>query len=281
MCRLYSLRANEPTRVECSLVRAQNNLMRQSQGDAEGLDHLHGWGVADFANGVPSIEKDAWAADHGDYFTKKAARVYAHTVLAHVRRATVGAPSDENTHPFGFGRFVFAHNGTLPGFETLRSVLLEHIDPLHRAEIRGHTDSEHIFHFLLTMWSHGPQTDLLETVRRGLEQIVSWCNDLTPCKTVGLNVLFSDGETLVGSRFNRTLWFIERDEEFVCGICGRPHVHHIPGTNYRAVEVASEPLTPGENWKAIPNGTVFSVDPDYRLRFLPLLAAQASDRIPV
>ena len=34
MCRLYAMRANEPTRVECSLVHAQNALMQQSQGDA-------------------------------------------------------------------------------------------------------------------------------------------------------------------------------------------------------------------------------------------------------
>ena len=47
MCRLYALRANEPTRVECSLVRSQNNLMRQSERDSEGLVHGHGWGVAE------------------------------------------------------------------------------------------------------------------------------------------------------------------------------------------------------------------------------------------
>ncbi len=46
MCRLYALHANEPIRVECSLVTAQNALMRQSQGDSEIVltdgDHLVG-----------------------------------------------------------------------------------------------------------------------------------------------------------------------------------------------------------------------------------------------
>jgi glutamine amidotransferase len=50
MCRLYALSANEPTRVECGLVRSQNALMRQSQSDAEGKAHGHGWGVADYPN---------------------------------------------------------------------------------------------------------------------------------------------------------------------------------------------------------------------------------------
>jgi len=102
MCRLYALKANEPTRVKCSLVHAQNAQMAQSAGDSEGLVHGHGWGVADYANGVPLIEKQTWAAFQGVHFARKAARVYARTVVAHVRRATVGIQSIENTHPFQY-----------------------------------------------------------------------------------------------------------------------------------------------------------------------------------
>ena len=275
MCRLYALRANEPTRVECSLVRSQNNLMRQSAGDAEGMVHGHGWGVADYPDGVPVVERQTWAAYEGEHFARKAARVYAHTVVAHVRRATVGPPGLENTHPFEFGRFIFAHNGTVPNFDQVRLRMLDHIDPLHRGEIKGQTDSEHVFHYLLTLWSHGPQTDLLETVREGLERVVDWCREIEPDRPVGLNVVLSDGEQLVGSRLNRSLWFVERREVFRCPICGESHVHHEAATRYRAVEVASEPITPGEDWKGVPNGTVFAVDPDYRLRFEPLRALPA------
>jgi glutamine amidotransferase len=270
MCRLYALRANEPTRVECGLVRAQNNLMRQSRGDAEGQTHTHGWGVADYRDTLPAIEKQTWAAYHNEHFAKTAARVYAHTVVAHVRAATIGPPAPENTHPFVHGRFSFAHNGTLPNFEQVRPLLLEHTDPVHRAEIRGQTDSEHIFHYLLTRWAHGPQTSLLETVRDGLNQIIAWCLAIDPERRVGLNIVLSDGEQLVGSRLNRTLWYLERDAIIECAICGKPHVHHEPKTAYRAVEVASEPVTPDDPWKGVPNGTVYSVDPDYRLHFLPL-----------
>jgi hypothetical protein len=41
--------------------------------------------------------------------------------------------------------------------------------------------------------------------------------------------------------------------------------------HYRAVEVASEPIT-HEHWRQVPNGTVFSVDPDFRLNIVPLSA---------
>ena len=137
MCRLYGFQATEPTRLECSLVRAQNALMAQSVMDREGLTHGHGWGVAEHPDGLPFVEKQAWAAYHGEHFKKTAARLYSRMAVAHVRRATVGAPGLENTHPFVHGVWLFAHNGTVPNFEQVRSSLLPGLDELHRSEIRG------------------------------------------------------------------------------------------------------------------------------------------------
>jgi glutamine amidotransferase len=270
MCRLYALRANEPTRVECSLVRAQNALMAQSREDRAGLAHGHGWGVADYADGVPLVEKNTWAAYHGEHFQKRAARIYAHTVVAHVRRATVGPASIENTHPFVHGRWIFAHNGTVPHFDIVRERLMENIDPIQHESIHGQTDSEHVFHYLLSLWAHQPEVYLLETVQKGIRQIVGWCHEIDPEAPIGLNVVLTDGEHLAGSRLGRTLWFLERDHTFVCPICGKPHAHHEPGTGYRSVEVASEPLTDETDWKGVPDGSVFSVGPDFALQFEPL-----------
>ena len=89
MCRLYAMHANEPTRVECGLVIAQNALMAQSKRDMTGYSHGHGWGVADYNDGLPLVEKQTWAAFHGAHFAKKAAKVYARTVGA--RRSAVRA----------------------------------------------------------------------------------------------------------------------------------------------------------------------------------------------
>jgi len=278
MCRLYALMANEATRVECSLVRAQNNLMRQSEGDADGIEHAHGWGVADYACDRPVVEKQAWAAYHGEHFPRKAARVYAHAVIAHVRRATVGATSMENTHPFCYGRFTFAHNGTIPEFERIRERLLAETDPLHRGAIHGQTDSEHLFHYLMTLWSRGSQADLLATVRAGLEQVVNWCHEVAPGRKVGLNIVLCDGRQLVASRLNRSLWYLYRDEIVRCAVCNRPHVHHEPKAAYRAVEVASEPVTPHEPWRLLPDASVFGVDADYRLRVVALRVPGAAAR---
>jgi len=275
MCRLYALHASEPTRVECSLVHAQNALMAQSRGDEEGLMHGHGWGVADYPDGVPMVERQTWAAFKGEHFAKKAARVYARTVVAHVRRATVGPPATENTHPFIHGRWIFAHNGTVPNFAAVRDLMLEDIDPANRADIHGTTDSEHVFHYLLSLWAANPQIDLLETLRIGLNHVVDWCQSVDPDAPIGLNVILTDGENVVGSRLGRSLWFLERDGVFTCDICGKPHTHHDPKAVYRSAEVASERITPEPGWKGVPDASVFSIDSDYRFRFLPLEAEMA------
>jgi predicted glutamine amidotransferase len=216
---------------------------------------------------LPMVERQTWAAFHGEHFAKSAARVYAKTVVAHVRRATVGPPGIENTHPFVHGRWIFAHNGTVPNFEKVRDILLDHLDPLHRTEIQGSTDSEHVFRYILSRWQHHPEQDLLSVLKHSLEQVVNWCLELDAEAKIGLNVILTDGNKLMGSRLNRSLWFLKRDQIFVCPICGKPHVHHEPKTQYRSLEVASERITHEYGWKGIPNGTVYSVDSDYELRF--------------
>ncbi len=271
MCRLYAMHANEPTRVECGLVKSQNALMAQSRSDMQGYAHGHGWGVADYPNGVPMIEKQVWAAFHGEHFSRKAARVYAKTVVAHVRRATVGGTSIENTHPFNHGRWIFAHNGTVPNFDEVRLRLLEHMDPLHRSHISGTTDSEHIFRYLLSLFLRHPEGGLLRTLADGLSHIVQWSQEVDPQARVGLNIILTDGEHMVGSRLNRSLHYLIRDCIFDCPICGQPHVHHDPQRRYRAIEIASEPVTDGEDWYEVPENSVFRVGEDYRLDMMPLI----------
>lgn len=269
MCRLYALRANEPTRVECSLVHAQNALMAQSAGDTEGLVHGHGWGVADYTDGLPMVEKQVWAAYDGEHFAKKAARVYAHTVVAHVRRATVGIPAIENTHPFAHGRWIFVHNGTVPDFLKVRDRMIEEIDPLLRNDIAGTTDSEHIFYYILSLHLKHPEQPLMEIMRQAIRQVADWSAEVTPGRKVGLNMIMTDGDHFAGSRFGRTLWHLERDYTFECPICGRSHVHHERGADYRSVEIASEPLS-DENWLEIPDSHVYTVDEDFYLLTQPV-----------
>ena len=259
MCRLYGFCATEPTKVECTLVHAQNALMAQSRSDLKGVSHAHGWGVVTYDNAAPHAERQAWAAYRGEHFQRAASRVYADLVIAHVRRATVGAPDMHNTHPFVHGRWSFAHNGTAPHFGRLKERFLNHIAPPLRGEIKGETDSEHLFYYLLSLMDAAPQKALTAIVKEGVETVASWVAAIDVEAKPGLNVMMTDGEKMVGVRWGRSLYHVERDGVYDCEICGFPHIRHDPDHDYRAVVVASEPLT-HEVWIEIPDRSLWSVE---------------------
>ena len=70
-------------------------------------------------------------------------------VLVHARCATVGSYKDENTHPFRYRRWLFAHTGTIEGFDASRPALLASLPDHFRRGIHGETDSEHAFALFL------------------------------------------------------------------------------------------------------------------------------------
>ena len=251
MCRLYAFRSTEDTKVECTLVHSQNALMTQSEQDQSGLSHSHGWGIVTY-DGQETQDKQAWAAYHGEHFKQSAAKVYANLVLAHVRRATVGEPSAVNTHPFKYQQWAFVHNGTIPSFKKVQPKLLEAMGPQHQQRIRGETDSEHLFHYAMSLTERFPERTLESIVRQVVNDTLGWIKEASATAKPGLNLVLTDGDLIAGSRLGRTLYYVERSGVYDCEICGFPHIHHESNHNHRAVVVASEPLT-HEDWIPFPD----------------------------
>lgn len=71
-------------------------------------------------------------------------------VLGHVGRPSLGGLRTENTHPFRYRQWLFAQTGTLPVTAQVRERLLAEVPDFLRAGIRGDTDSEVVFHVLLS-----------------------------------------------------------------------------------------------------------------------------------
>ena len=273
MCRLYGFRANEPTKVECTLVHAQNALLVQSRSDLRGVSHTDGWGIACYSGAQPQVERRDAAAYDDVHFSETAERIYAHTVIAHVRRATVGGPSTLNTHPFRYRHWAFAHNGTVTAFEKIRAEMEQETSSALQRHRQGTTDSEQIFYWLLTRLEaagidphrRGSELGVIGAVLAdSVQRLASWCDEAGTEEPAKLNLLLTDGKLLVASRWNNTLHRVERIGVHDCEICGIPHVHHQQGQRYRAVVVASEPIS-DEPWQAIPQGHLVSVDAESRL----------------
>jgi hypothetical protein len=74
----------------------------------------------------------------------------ADLIFMHTRNATVGQMRRENVHPFRFKEWLFAHNGTIYGFEEIKPKILDSIPSFIHRNLKGETDSEHLFHLFLS-----------------------------------------------------------------------------------------------------------------------------------
>ena len=144
MCRIFSFRSVIKSQVHKSLVGTDNALAIQS------TKHPDGWGVAYYVRGVPHLIKSAEPAINDNIFRKVSGVVSSETVVAHIRKATMGVNNILNVHPFQFGQWVFVHNGNIKNFPQYRPRLLAMVSPELRRFILGSTDSEVIFYLVLT-----------------------------------------------------------------------------------------------------------------------------------
>ena len=267
MCRLYSFRSNVRRKVECELIRAQNSLITQSLQDERGSSNPHGWGLGTYSNGASNIVRQLDPAYDSEEFRWTAAQVYTCNVMAHVRRATIGKLSLENTHPFEHGRWMLIHNGNINAFQAIRPMMLDAMSPSIRESVQGDTDSEHVFKYIMSLHEQRTEEPILDILRQGIKQVINWSEEAEPGSEAALNIIMSNGEETLGSSLGRSLWYVKRKAVHPCEVCGGAlHVEEDPGADYRAVVIASEPITNDEEWTAVPEGSLFHIDSNISLK---------------
>lgn len=270
MCRLYGFMSNARRKVECELIHSQNGLLVQSRRDERGQTNADGWGLGTYLNGLPVVTKEIDPAFSGDAFRWAAANVESRDVLAHIRRATVGRISLANTHPFVYRKWMFSHNGDLAAFERLQPRILGFMGGEHGSLIEGTTDSEHVFHMVMAEQDRRPQETGVNVLAGVIRTLVEWSHGVDPNAEAALNVMWTDGKRLIGSRLGRSLWFVERTAVHPCQVCGGEiHISEMPDA-YRAVVVASERITTDEEWHEVPEGSVYEVGPELRMYIKPM-----------
>ncbi len=261
MCRLYGFRSSQRRKVECELIEAQNSLLRQSLGDATGQVHGDGWGLGHYEQHAPFLARQPSAASAGDAFRWASAKAFTTNAVAHVRHATVGQLRIDNTHPFQLDEWLFAHNGTLGAFALIKPRLLAGMSPEIRARPRGDTDSEHVFHYILSCLQRQPEQPLVAAVRRAVTDVRAWSREADAKAEMALNCVLTDGRRSVVQRLGRSLWSVQREYVHPCQVCGGAlHVAEPVQADYRAVAFASEPITTDEDWVEAADGTLFAVD---------------------
>ena len=236
MCQLLGMNCNVPTDVMFSFAGfAERGGRTDHHGD--------GWGIAFFEDkGLRHF------VDHQSACASPVAELIRHypiksrNVISHIRKATQGAVTLENCHPFVrelWGRYwVFAHNGDLKNFAPR---LHGSFHPV------GNTDSEQAFCWLLQELakSHADVPSVAEltlTLRELAPQIA---------KHGTFNFLLSNGEAL-WAHASTQLWHVVRQHPFGSATLRDEDLsvnfaeHAAPGD--RVAVVVTAPLTTDEVW---------------------------------
>ncbi|MBX3259711.1 MAG: class II glutamine amidotransferase [Labilithrix sp.] len=269
MCRLVGIVASEITEFGLVLKEAPRSLARLSR------EHPDGWGVAAHGgpdsipppsersphDGIWRVHKGTNPAGECDRFLEIASRSAGTVLIAHVRQKTVGPTSIANTHPFVQSGWVFAHNGTLVDHASLRA----QTSSARLAQVRGDTDSEVLFAYLLTRLDEAglARVGASASARAEATRVIALAaEELRARKAGAFNFLLSDGASCFVHRFGRSLFLLERSPHDPprARDAGAPGAPPGPWTPRRhAVLVASERLTE-EPWRELPEGSLLRID---------------------
>jgi predicted glutamine amidotransferase len=256
MCRLFGMTSGH-TAVKATfwLLEAPDSLAQQSRKEPDGT----GLGVFD-EHGKPEVFKQPLAAYEDQAFAREARELRSRTFIAHVRYASTGAISSENTHPFEQDGRLFAHNGVIGEPERLDPELGE-----FRRLVHGETDSERFF-ALITKQIAEHQGD----VGAAIASAAGWIGDNLP--VFALNCVLLTATDLWALRYPdvHELHVLERAAG---GPSGGRHLEHASASgrvrvrsgelrDKPAVVVATEPMDEDPGWRELDPGALLHVDGD-------------------
>ena len=245
MCELLGMNCNVPTDICFSFTG-----FRQRGGSTD--QHSDGWGIAFFEgrgcrvflDPSPAVRSPVAELVH-NY------PIRSMNVIAHIRKATKGVVSLENTHPFMrelWGRYwIFAHNGTLEGFAPH---LTGNYQPgrhhRQRAGLLLHSRS-----VLRESFSGGHAS----RCRRWSSMLVRLTKEVSRHGT--FNYLLSNGDFLFAHCADR-LFYIVRQAPFTTAHLVDDDVEvdfsQVTTPSDRVAVIATLPLTNNEKWTALQQG---------------------------
>ncbi|TCB42108.1 class II glutamine amidotransferase [Acinetobacter terrestris] len=243
MCQLLGMNCATPTDVTFSF-------RGFSQRAGITSDHCDGFGIAFFEDKACRLFVDNQSAVESPI--AELVRNYpikSRNVIAHIRKATQGKITLENSHPFSrelWGRqWIFAHNGDLHGFNP---TLSGRFTPV------GNTDSERAFCFLLDQLVlkfgyHEPK----------LDQIFDVLAEVSPkiAEHGTFNFCLSNGQALFTYAITKLHWLV-REYPFkpaqLIDLDVEVDFSQVTTPEDRVAVITTEPLTQNEVWTAFAPG---------------------------
>lgn len=262
MCELFAMSSRAPAALAYSLrdFAAYGSGRRQNRS---------GWGIAYTCDKDAFTIKEPLSAASSPWVDFVAENsVKSKCVIAHVRHATRGAHTLENTHPFrrilARSLQLFAHNGTLAGIEARIDA-----DALAFLPV-GDTDSELAFCALLTRlrplwWGRRDPPDLAAR----MEVFSAFCAEMAALGSA--NFIYHDGDVLFAHAHRRVHEIdgvetppqppgLQLKDWRRLGGDGEVHEHGVTVSLHdpHTIMLASVPLD-AHGWEPLPEGTALVI----------------------
>jgi predicted glutamine amidotransferase len=276
MCRLFGLTAGT-ARVPATfwLLDAPDSLEAQSRRNVDGS----GIGVFD-PFGAAVLDKQPEPAFEDQEFIHEARQAESTTFVAHVRLASTGGRTMQNTHPFAMQGSIMAHNGGFGELARLDAQLGS-----YASLVLGDTDSERYF-ALITQQADAHGGD----VGAGIAAAARWIAARLPVSS--LNTIVATPDELWALRYpgQHALHVIERPAGPGQDPAGRPGLHvrsatssiHVPALHSApSVVVASERLDGENDWRMLASGELAHVRPDLSVRSEVVLPEPPARLVPI
>lgn len=282
MCRLMAYKGT-PIVIDDLLYKPKNSLITQSINAKEIEEPLNGdgFGIGWYApeiNNEPVTFVSVNPAWNNRNLRNLAPKIKTNCLLAHVRAATVGDVSESNCHPFQYKDFLMAHNGGVEEFGKIKRHLREPLSDELYNWIKGQTDSEHLFAYLLNHLLNNHKTVTPEAVVDSFEHMFRDVKKLMAKYEIReeayMNMAFTNGEFVVASRYVTdpkqealTLYHSEGSRFVVENGVTRLVA---PKDDDGAVLVVSEKLSDDKNWTMIPANHFVIVEETLNVRVRPI-----------
>jgi predicted glutamine amidotransferase len=267
MGRLFGYMANRADRLHDALYQEREVIAPSTSAQPSG------WGIGFYQGGEVLHKKrpltDASALDWGQV----AQDVGTDCAVFHLRQATVGDFRAENIHPFRMRSWLFAHNGTIERFHTIREPLLSQVPDYLQRNIRGDTDSEHFFHMVLSFLHDAGHLDVVDGDARvvvgAIRSAVALVDRLSAevgAKPATLNMVLTNGRRMYALRRGSPMMYVERRGLHETA----PEAAPKDASVLRYVLVVSDGPDVPADYHPVDNGHVVVVDRDLTVTAHPL-----------
>jgi glutamine amidotransferase len=278
MSRLFAYMGNDQDRVKCALYPARSLLV----ADGAAATSFDAWGLGFYQGSEVLLQRRPKPPAEPVDFYALTRDLRTDVIIGHVRQGTVGKAKNENTHPFRFRSWLFAHHGTIPNFEGAREELLGSVPDFLRRNIRGQTDSEHLFHLMLGFLHDASKLDdqnvtmvqAREAVRAALTLVEK---AVGKSSTDGMEcaLALTNGRIMLATRHGAPVYLQQRSSLHDCAVCREPAPRdkRVDHDHLRSVLVVADVKdAPPADLKLaeVPDRTLISISHDLKVEQSPL-----------